>query len=139
MKGISAVVTTVLLILIVVAVIGLAFTFFVGTQNAAQNSGNQALTNVLTKIDVPFSFENQVGTNFYIRNKGTTSITAGTLTVYADDAAVDAQIPQAIQPGAVGALTVPPEVIANNAKLRITGSVYEQTVTIQKGTIVGQW
>ena len=139
MKGITPIISIVLLLLITIVVIGLAAVYFTDTQTGAQEQTNSAIANLRTQLIVPFSFENQIGTNFHIRNKGDTAIEAGTLTVYADNEPVDAQILEPIQPGTVGTITVPPEVIANNNKLRIVGTVYEQTISIDKGEIIGEW
>ena len=139
MKGITPVISVVLLILILIAVIGLAFVFFSDTATSTQDSTQASLSNLVTSINGQFVIENQIGTNFNIRNQGKETISAGVLTVYADDKAVDAQILQPILPGDVGTITVPPEVIEENTKLRIVGTIYEQTVTIEKGEIIGEW
>ncbi len=139
MKGITPIIATVLLLLIPIVIVGLAFVFLSGTSSDVQGATEESVANLATKIDVQFSIESQVGTNFYIRNKGEKPIEAGTLTVYADNEAVDAQILEPIQAGAVGPLSVPPEVIVENEKLRVVGTIYEQTVTIEKGEIVGEW
>ena len=74
MKGISAVIATILLLLIVIAIVGFAFNFFQNifgaTTVATQNQTNQVIRNAAYQV----SIDNAAATSVTIRNAGTVNL-----------------------------------------------------------------
>ena len=83
MKGISAVIATILLLLITVAIIGLAFGFFGRITSTTSTATENQTTEQVNKLNKQISIESASTTAVWIKNAGTSTINGATeLTVY---------------------------------------------------------
>ncbi len=94
-KGITPVISIVLLLLIVVAIIGIAFGWFVGIFNVAADQGTQGIEDTVDKFGQISSIESAVCENIgdpladtitlYVKASGSSDLAIGDVSVYLDD------------------------------------------------------
>ncbi len=93
MKGVSAVIATILLLLIVIAIVGFAFGFFQRFFGIATSQGTTQLTNIQGQTDYSLRVESvstpttgQLDSTVLIRNLGTQTVSTSVLGFFVDGA-----------------------------------------------------
>ncbi len=82
MKGITPIIATILLLLIVIAIIGFAFGIFQRIATTAGQGGETQVRETTRQLSTLIRIDNAQGTALSIRNIGTTTIDSATLAVY---------------------------------------------------------
>jgi flagellin-like protein len=129
-KGISAVIATILLLLITIAVVGFASTFLLRTQTSVQGSVETSLQTQTSQLGTVFTIEGTDRNIVYIRNRGAAPLSG--VAFYVSGARVNYTGPAALQPGAVGAYYLNDSTISaasDAGQLRVTSAGAEQATT----------
>ncbi|MFH1420883.1 MAG: archaellin/type IV pilin N-terminal domain-containing protein, partial [Candidatus Aenigmatarchaeota archaeon] len=118
-KAISAVVSVILLLLITIAIAGLAFTFFIKAfSETGDKAGDQTAwqTQEMEKLT---AIENVHNNDIYLRNIGKHDLKENDFSVYIDGFRAEIIFPDT-RPNQIGALSIEQEISSNNA-VRIVG------------------
>jgi flagellin-like protein len=107
MKGISAVIATILLLLIVIAIVGFAFGFFQRIFTTTSSSVENATSNLVTQAALRVTIDNAAGSSVVIRNVGTANIAPSSITFYVNNQLATCSF------GAVPPATIAPNSVAN--------------------------
>jgi flagellin-like protein len=91
MKGISAIIATVLILLITVALAAAGYMFFSTTFSSITQTSGQSISSTTSKFQASFQIESVFNStanviNFTIRNTGSTTLNASKIAVYINDA-----------------------------------------------------
>jgi len=81
-KGITPVVATILLLIIVIAIVGYSFGFFqriLTTSGTTAESGTSDLTCLIIQS---VAIDSMSGTNLYVRNTGSTALSTSSIAIY---------------------------------------------------------
>ena len=89
-KGITPVVTTILLLLIAVVVIGLAFVFFQRVMTNVTDTAGDQIGNSTSNLGKGVSIDNVNSVSVTVRNTGTVPIALGEINVYVGGVAITA-------------------------------------------------
>lgn len=117
MKGVSAVIATILLLLIVIAIVGFAFGFFQRFFGIATSQGTTQLTNIQGQTDYSLRVESVTtaavspfNSAVLIRNLGTQTVSTSVLGFFVDGAqkvvGTDVACPVTIASNAVGSCVI---------------------------------
>jgi len=129
-KGISAVIATILLLLIAIAITGFAFTFFSRTVETTSNATQSQLQQQTQQIGTLFSIEGVDKNQVFIRNKGATPLTG--LAFYVNNVNVNYTGPGSLAPNSVGTYLLNSTQLImqpDPAELRITSSGFSDKIT----------
>lgn len=129
MKGISAVIATILLLLIVIAIVGFAFGFFQRIFITTTTTTEEQVGTTIGQLQQIVRLENAAGTTLTLRNSGTASLNISIISVYVGS------IPSACSFGTV--TSIPVGTVANcnltaactGAKVRVTTAGSEDSRT----------
>lgn len=121
MKGISAVIATILLLLIVVAIVGFAFGFFQRIFSTAATATENQTASTLNQIGQSVQIDAVAGTAVTVRNKGTVDIQGSTLAFYVNNVPRTCTIAGSVAPGAVASCTLNAS-CGTGSTLRVTTS-----------------
>jgi flagellin-like protein len=108
MKGVTPVITTILLLLIAIVVIGLAFGFFQDIFGTASTSAQQQLESGIDQTAQTIRIEAASGSDVTIRNTGSQNINTTKLAFFVDNA-VDTAVtcnPTTVAPNSVSVCTL---------------------------------
>ena len=106
MKGISAVIATILLLLIVVAIVGFAFGFFQRIFSTTAAAVENQTESTLSQIGQSVRIDAVAGTAVTVRNVGSVTIQGSTLAFYVNGVARTCPIAGSVAPGAVASCTL---------------------------------
>src|SRR3972149_4497179 len=101
-KGITPIITVLLLLLIGVAMIGFAFAFFSNIFGTTKTETETALNQSLTALGKNVRIENVNGNNITIRNMGTKAITPSDLAFFVENTQVSFSGPASLQSSQIG-------------------------------------
>ena len=82
MKGISAIVVTILLVLISISLIGFVYIFFTNTASSATTTATNTQNQIQQNLAKVAAIDNVAGTALVVRNGGSAALAAADLTVY---------------------------------------------------------
>jgi flagellin-like protein len=106
MKGISAIIASILLLLVAIAIIGFAFTFFQRITATSGAQTEQQLNSTATQIQTALKIDSASANSLTIRNIGSATISTAAVGVYVNN------VPQScswsigsLQPGAIATCT----------------------------------
>src|SRR3989344_2343969 len=111
-KGITPVITVMLLMLIAVAMIGVAFIFFQNTFQASSGETEQQVEQITTQTGKTIKIDNAVGTLVAIRHIGSRTINSGEINIF--NVTNGAQLNSAncptssLAPGSIATCTITP-------------------------------
>ena len=104
MKGVSTVVLVIIILMIVVALSALAYTWFIGIYQTITQTGAEAIETASTAGQAMMKIESVSDNQIYIRNTGQVDLTD--INVYVGDTAVSATVtPSIVPPGDVATIT----------------------------------
>lgn len=129
-KGITPVIAVILLLLITISIVGIAFTFFQRTTEAATTTGSRQIEQQVSQIGTQFAIEGADKNQVHIRNLGTTSL-AG-LAFFVDNNPVAYAGPASLLPDAVGTYFLNDSQLAmlpDPARLRVTSAGASDEIT----------
>lgn len=107
MKGLSAIIAIIMLLLITVALAGSAYVWIVGTTTSLTTTGTQATQQVTTGMLAQMKVESAAGRSIYVRNTGKGTIENASLSVYIDDLRLGHSLsPLTLAENQVGELTL---------------------------------
>lgn len=86
MKGISAVIAVILLLLITIAVVGAASGFFGRITSIAGQSAENQTSEQITRLSKQVTIDSSNSTSASIRNSGTSTLSAGEIALYVNGA-----------------------------------------------------
>jgi flagellin-like protein len=81
-KGISAVIATILLLLIVIAIVGFAFGFFQRIFTTTTQTTEAQVGTTIGQLQQVVRIDNVAGTQLFVRNGGSAAVNTGNITVY---------------------------------------------------------
>ncbi len=126
-KGITPVISIVLLLMVTVAIAGAAFIFLQSTFRGASETTSAQLEHQIGQFTSQPKIEGASGNNVYVRNMGSSEIRG--LIFYADDVKKDVTGPVSIAPGQVGEYTLQGFSADATKKLKITsGTFFDQII-----------
>ena len=108
MKGVSAVIVMILILLISVALTGLGYLFFTEVLTSVTTAGEESISQSVTSMLSQMRIESvsAASNNIYIRNTGKVNLTD--FTVYINDGLVVPSTPlPSLAPGSVGTIGMP--------------------------------
>jgi len=107
MKGIAPIVSTILLLLITIAIIGVVFVFLGGVMGTSTEEASESMGHIIESMATRFSvaYVDTTGDNLYIRNIGEETISY--LHVFVDGAEKNITV-ESIEPGSTGILSIGP-------------------------------
>ena len=108
MKGVSAVIVMILILLISVALTGLGYLFFTEVLTSVTTAGEESISQSVTSMLSQMRIESvsAASNNIYIRNTGKVNLTD--FTVYVNDGLViPTSAPSSLAPGSVGTIEMP--------------------------------
>ncbi|MBI5061289.1 MAG: hypothetical protein HZB67_03165 [Candidatus Aenigmarchaeota archaeon] len=123
MKGITPVISMVLLLVITIVLSVLAFIFFGNTFRTVATGGEKGLGHIIEQSSISFNIENvdESGGIAYVRNTGNKDIS--NLSVYVNGERIDAKVTEPIKPGDVVAISTGPLLLeTNTVKVAAGGS-----------------
>lgn len=109
MKGITPIIATILLLLIVIAIIGFAFGIFQRIATTAGQGSETQVRETTQQLSTLIRIDNAQGTAVTIRNIGTTTINSTTLAIYVNTVArtcIGGWSPASIVPSAIASCTL---------------------------------
>ncbi|MFZ3076846.1 MAG: hypothetical protein WA139_00125 [Candidatus Aenigmatarchaeota archaeon] len=86
MKAISAVIATVMLLIITVSLVGVFYVFSSALADTTASSGSEQVSQLTAQLSTCVRIDNMVGNRIAVTNCGTGIITNGSLAVFVDDA-----------------------------------------------------
>jgi parallel beta-helix repeat protein len=104
MKGVSTVIAIILILMITVAMAALAYLWFTGVFETLTETGQEQVEETTIKLGSSIAIESVKGDNVYVRNTGKYNVTE--IVLYIDDVLTEATVPETIEPGKVGAITL---------------------------------
>ncbi|MFH0949346.1 MAG: hypothetical protein V1802_02565, partial [Candidatus Aenigmatarchaeota archaeon] len=111
MRGITAVVSIILLLLITISLVGTAFVFIGRTVESSAQTGEEQVKQQTSQIGILFAIENVDKNHVYIRNAGVTPLQLSSLSFYVNNQKIDVAGPETLASGAMG------EYFLNDSKL----------------------
>lgn len=132
-KGVSAIVSTVLIVLVVISLAGI---FLVYSQRAATQlteSATRQQQALIAQTDAPFVIEGVSSDEVFLRNVGSSPIEQGSVQVFLEDILLEATIPTPIQAGQIGTITLPRSIALKRGgsyTLRMTGRAVSDHVPV---------
>ncbi len=129
-KGISAVIAVILLLLITIAIVGFAFTFFQRTTQTTTQSGEQQLQQQISQVGSQLSIDGVDKNQVYIRNLGTMPLTG--LSFYVNSVQVGYAGPALLNSSQVGTYFLNDAQLAmlpDPAELRVTTAGFSNHIT----------
>ncbi|VVB61619.1 Uncharacterised protein [uncultured archaeon] len=119
-KAISAVVATVLLLMMTVSAAGIAYVWTSSIQKGVQTGTETQAGNIQAQASSCIKIDTAVGNKVYIRNCGEGTITNASIVAYVNGIPVNASLSAAaLGPREVGVLTLGAGNISGNAKIKI--------------------
>jgi flagellin-like protein len=106
MKGITPVISIVLLLLITITIIGFVFVFFSRTMSTATNTTGTQIEAQQEKLQKTLVIENIQGTSLTLRSTGTLTIASTEVSYYIDNAAVNCTGWSSLAPGEIVSCTL---------------------------------
>ncbi len=121
-KGISAVIAVILLLLITIAIVGFAFSFFQRTTQTATQTGEQQLGQQISQIGTHFVIDGVEKNQVYVRNIGTSPLS--NLGFYVNNVAVNYAGPASLTQSAVGTYTLDATAVPtlDGSQVRVTSA-----------------
>lgn len=129
-KGISAIIATILILLIAVGISGFSYVFFSQTTETVSTATETQTDVIQTQAGTQARIESVSNGNVYLRNTGILPLSLTALAFYVDNTAVSATGPAVIQPGEVGAYVLNSGQLASlpaTAELRVSAGLLEDT------------
>lgn len=133
MKGITPVIAVILLLLITIAIVGIAFTFFQRTTETTTQAGEQQLGQQISQTGISYSIENVDKNIVYVRNRGTSNLLLSLLSFYVDGQKIEANGLASLAPNSVGQYFLNDSKLAmlpDPASLKITGGIFIESKTV---------
>lgn len=129
-KGITPVIAVILLLLITISIVGIAFTFFQRTTEAATTTGSRQIEQQVSQIGTQFAIDGVDKNRVYIRNIGTSPLS--NLKFYVNNVDVNYTGPASLAPNSVGAYTLNATIISilDNSELRVGGTGVSDKIVI---------
>ncbi len=144
-KAISAVVATVLLLMMTVSAAGIAYVWTGGIQSGVQETGTEQTQAMQEAASSCMSVDGVSGRTVYLRNCGSGTISGNTLLIYIDGLPANGTLATSINPNNVGNLVLSGiwQLNYGKHKIRITNGVTEVTqnvvAEVNKEDLVGYW
>ena len=105
MRGISSIIVVIMLLMISVAMAGLAYTFLSATMSSTTSSASSAVSSTISGMLTSFTVESVDVAKVYVRNTGQSDLT--NLSVYVNDVPVHFNVtPSVIKAGQIGTVTI---------------------------------
>ena len=109
MKGITAVISIILLLLITISLVGFAFIYFTRVTEIASQRTQEQLEHVISAQQMVVVIDNIAGNTLVIRNRGSISFGLGNVSVYANNTLASCTwSPASIAPSGVATCTMNP-------------------------------
>lgn len=126
MKGISAVIGVILLLLVTISIVGVSFVFFTGTQESIANTTQGAINTQALQAAVKFQVEAVSKDTVYLRNIGSQPVASSNIAFYVNGALVQATGPASLPPGQSGAYVLDAAQLSDGpANVRVAGGAWE--------------
>ncbi len=144
-KAISAVVATVLLLMMTVSAAGIAYVWTGGIQSGVQEGTTTEAEKIQTTASNCVKVENVNGRTVYLRNCGNGVITANALLTYIDGLPANGTLTGSISPNTVGTLVLNGiwNLTYGNHKIRVTNGAVDVTqnviAEVRKDGLAGYW
>lgn len=134
MKGISPIIATILILLITVAIVGIAYTFFIRTTQTTTVAVDTSTQTLVANSMVQLSMDSISSNGIFIRNSGTAAEPAGDVAVYINGRPVNVTTPQ-VDPGATAQIIFPSTFTiadggSNNLKITDGLNTITDTITV---------
>jgi len=127
MKGITAIITVILLLLIAVVMVGFAFTFFQGIFDTTSASAEAQVQQTSNQLGKAIRIDSAAGVNAYIRNVGSVDILIGEVSVYDGATGVLIITCPAIPSGTIGLCDLTTNPCLTTEKIRATSPANSDT------------
>src|SRR3989344_1182768 len=127
MRGITAIISVILLLMIAIAITGFAYFFLIGTVQTATNETSTQLEKQTSSFGENFAVENVNGYQVYIRNRGNTPLPKSSLSFYLNNTNIEIISGNDVPPNSVGVFTLNETKISsmgNAGTLKISSSGY---------------
>lgn len=129
MKGVTALIAAILLLLLAIASIALSMGFFTRVTNTAAQAAQNETTETVIKLSKQVTIDNANSTAVYIRNTGSAAISGIELAIYVNNAAVSCNPPMvSIAPNNVQACNFLPACLPGQA-IKVTSPSNSAEVT----------
>ncbi len=119
MKGVSAVVATILILLITVSLAASAYVWFNSIVSSTEQTGEKQIASTMQKLSTQFNVEGVKGNTVYVRNNGLGDL--ANLTVFVDNVLVNTSMPT-IKAGETGSVTINSFIDYSSAKSMKVGA-----------------
>ncbi len=107
MKGITPVISVILLLLVAIAIVGFAFGFFQRVLGTASSGTEEQLKTSVSQLSQGIWIENAKGTAVTVRNLGSQSVNSNNFAVFVNGGSVSAPCsPATVSPGSVTVCTL---------------------------------
>ena len=107
MKGITPVISVILLLLVAIAIVGFAFGFFQRIFGVAGSGAEEQLKQSISQLSQGIWAENAKGTKVTVRNLGSQSVNANNFAIFVNGGAVSASCsPATVSPGSITECTL---------------------------------
>ena len=136
MKGITPIVSTILLLLITIAILGVVFVFLGGVIGTSSEEASESMGHIIESMATRFrvDYVDTTGDNLYIRNIGENTISD--LHVYVDGKEQNATS-ESIEPGLLGILSIGPlEEGEHTINIISAGNSVEEKINIPSKWVV---
>ncbi|MAH42482.1 hypothetical protein CL614_02020 [archaeon] len=129
-KGITPVIAIVLLLMITIAIIGLAFAFFTGFFSTVTDDTGQGVEDIVSDFQRGIRLESVTVDAIYLRNTGASPISGADLYIYLNDEQIEFTLDNDIEAGDVGTLTVS-EPLADTDTVRVNYGILKDSIKIE--------
>lgn len=141
-KGITPVISIILLVLITISIVGAAYVFFGRTVQTIGNQTEEQIKHQTALMGTKFTIDGAGGDKIYIRNSGTVTIPSDSLGIYINGEKIDYTTGSDISKGSVGEITLPSTItIGGSDVLKVTAGVYSDEILVTYGAPIpiGYW
>jgi flagellin-like protein len=121
MKGVSAIIAIVLLLVITISMAGFFYLWMQGSLFTTQASGTQQLEKTQESMSSCIKLESSSGSKIYVRNCGVGEIKNTSLSIYVDNTPVKYSLPGNITEKSVGEITLLSDIEPGSHGLKISG------------------
>jgi len=138
MRGITAIIAVILLLMISIAIVGFAYFFLTGVVQTATNETSTQLEKQTSTFGESFAVESVNGYQVVIRNRGTAPLKNSSISFYLNNKKIDViSGPNTIQPNSVGIFTVdendvPGTNVAGTLKVSSSGFTEQKSVVFNE-------
>jgi flagellin-like protein len=119
-KGISNIISIVLLVMVTICLVGFSYIFFIRTVSISSNTSSGQVSSLTAQATECIKLDSADSNKLYIRNCGTAPIKNSSINIYIDNTPVQFVIPGDIEANGIGIITITDNITSDIHSLKMT-------------------